>query len=357
MNVDDDRPTGTLSEWSDEELTEVPASAEKVARLEAQVRSLEQQVGQLAAAVHRLQEFGWRSRLKELLGIRLGALHQYRPRPLFIPKHYHRLPPLPESPPSISIVTPSYNHGRYLERTLRSVLDQAYPLLQYIVQDGGSNDDTCTILRRYRDRLGHCASAPDRGQAQAINLGMAHATGDILAYLNSDDLLLPGALHYVACYFAAHPDVDVVYGQRIIIDALDREIGRWVLPPHSDAMLSWMDYVPQETLFWRRRIWNRVGAAMDESFEFALDWELLLRFRDAGARMVRLPRFLGAFRVHELQKTQVQLSTVGEQETHRLRQRCHGRDVTRLEVDRALLTYLLRHSLCERLYRCGLLRY
>ena len=82
--------------------------------------------------------------------------------------------------------------------------------------------------------------------------------------MNSDDLLLPGTLNYVAGYFEKHPDVDVVYGHRVLIDEYDREIGRWVLPPHDDEILSWADYVPQETLFWRRRIWDKTGAAMDE---------------------------------------------------------------------------------------------
>src|SRR5262249_49361824 len=155
--------------------------------------------------------------------------------------------------------------------------------------------------------------------------------------------LLPGALQYVADYFARHPGVDVVYGQRVVIDENDAEIGRWVLPPHDDAVLSWADYVPQETLFWRRRIWDRVGGAMDQSFQFALDWDLLLRFRDAGARFVRLPRFLGAFRYHSQQKTSSQLATRGLTEMNRLRQRCHGRPVPFPEIARHLSGYFLRH--------------
>ena len=158
-----------------------------------------------------------------------------------------------------------------------------------------------------------------------------------MAYLNSDDLLLPGAVPYVTAYFAAHPEVDVVYGHRVFIDADDQEIGRWVLPPHSDRMLLWADYVPQETLFWRRRIWDRIGGALDESFQFAMDWDLLLRFRNAGARIVRLPRFLGAFRVHPEQKSQALRLSVGEKEMALLRLRQHGREVTRQEIRTAIL--------------------
>ena len=104
-----------------------------------------------------------------------------------------------------------------------------------------------------------------------------------MAWLNSDDLLLPGALFYVAEYFRKHPEVDVIYGHRIIINEDNRETGRWVLPPHNDNMLQWADYVPQETMFWRRDLWDKVGGYVDESFQFAMDWELILRFRNAGA--------------------------------------------------------------------------
>jgi hypothetical protein len=178
-----------------------------------------------------------------------------------------------------------------------------------------------------------------------------------MSYLNSDDLLLPGTLHYVMRYFEDHPDVDVVYGQRVVIDEYDAEIGRWVLPPHDDSILSWADYVPQETLFWRRRIWERAGGAIDESFRFAIDWDLLIRFRDAGAKMHRLPRFLGAFRVHPHQKTSMQMQELGQAEMNRLRERSLGRSVNVLDIDRAIRPYLRRHLFCHKLYRLGLLRY
>src|SRR5207302_369335 len=147
--------------------------------------------------------------------------------------------------------------------------------------------------------------------ANGLNVGFEHATGEIMAYLNSDDVLLPGALNYVANYFREHPEVDVVYGHRVVIDEYDQEIGRWVLPGHDDEVLSWADYVPQETLFWRRRIWEDAGGMIDESFRFAIDWDLLIRFRDAGARMARLPRFLGGFRVHPHQKTSKEMADIG----------------------------------------------
>src|SRR5205814_1141729 len=189
-----------------------------------------------------------------------------------------------------------------------SVVEQHYPKLEYIVQDAASTDDTLTILERYADSCAQIDSRSDKGFANGINMGFSHATGEILAYLNSDDVLLPGTLHSVAHYFASYPDVDVVYGHRVVIDEYDAEIGRWVLPAHDNQVLSWADYVPQETLFWRRRIWERIGSAIDESFRFAIDWDLLLRFRAAGACVVRLPRFLGGFRVHPHQKTSAEIS-------------------------------------------------
>jgi hypothetical protein len=279
-------------------------------------------------------------RLGRPLAPRLGVLYQYPPRPLAVPSRRLRVR-LPA--PRISVVTPSYHHARFLERTMRSVLDQQYPGLEYIVQDGASADGTAAILDRYRGVLSHCESRPDNGQAHAINLGFRHATGEILAYLNSDDLLLPGSLAYVANYFRRHPEVDVVYGHRVIVNEDDQEVGRWLLPPHEDEVLTWGDYVPQETLFWRRGIWERAGGGMDETFEFALDWDLLLRFQAAGARMVRVPRFLGAFRVHPTQKTSACIHDLGYREMQRLRRRCHGHDVTDEEVSRRVQPYLRKH--------------
>jgi glycosyltransferase involved in cell wall biosynthesis len=296
----------------------------------------------------------WRSWLKQTLGFHLGVLLQYRSRPLSLPARYPGTP-CPDPAPVISVVTPSFNQGQFLERTLCSVLDQGYPRLEYVVQDGGSADDSAEVLARHADRLSRWESRPDGGQAEAINLAFAHTTGEVMAYLNSDDVLLPGSLAFVARYFAEHPEVDVVYGHRVIIDQWDGEIGRWVMPPHQDDVLSWCDFVPQETLFWRRHIWDRAGGRIDESFRFALDWDLILRFRDAGARFVRLPRFLGAMRFHAQQKTLSQLLTVGEKEMNRVRKRVHGRYVTHREIRRGTFWYLVRHALCHRLYTLGLL--
>jgi len=293
---------------------------------------------------------------RKYLTPRLGVLHQYPPRALALPPAKHRRSGAIDLP-SISIVTPSFNQGKFIARTIDSVLDQNYPKLEYVVQDGGSTDNSISILERFNGRLTRWNSAPDAGQAQAINRAFTTPTGDLMAWINSDDLLLPGALDYVGEWMSRHPQVDVIYGHRVLIDADDREVGRWLLPPHRDETLMWADFVPQETMFWRRSLWTRVGGSLDESFQFALDWDLLLRFRSAGARIIRVPRFLGAFRVHSQQKTSAQIDDLGLREMDRLRQRCHGRAVSQEEVEERTRGYVREHLLYHYLYRLGVLRY
>lgn len=118
-----------------------------------------------------------------------------------------------------------------------------------------------------------------------------------------------------------------------------------------------MDFVPQETLFWRRRMWQTVGERVDNSFRFAMDWDLLLRFQDAGARFARVPRFLGAFRVHAAQKTSAQLETIGREEARRLRERNFGRPVSRGALLHRYVPYLLEHKTFDLAHRLHLLHY
>lgn len=316
---------------------------------------LNKKVERLERALERVRKYSLVYRARRLFLPKIGTFVQHRPKPMVIPKAYYAKPELAD-PPVISIVTPSFQHADFLERTMLSVLDQGYPRLEYIVQDGGSKDATSLILNRHRARLKHAESKKDRGQAHAVNLGMAHASGEILAYLNSDDILLPGTLHYVAQYFRTHPDVDAVYGQRVVIDAQDQEIGRWILPEHEDEMLLWADYVPQETLFWRRSIWEKTGARVDETFQFALDWEFLLRMRKAGAKIVCLPRFLGGFRMHALQKTMALIENVGMSEMNRLRYRELGYQPTGAEIWRKMRGYMWRAMIRQRMYEIGFVK-
>jgi glycosyltransferase involved in cell wall biosynthesis len=261
----------------------------------------------------------------------------------------------PHDPPRVAIVTPSLNQGEFIERTVRSVLDQRYPRTEYVIQDGGSTDATARIIDPYRPRLHHFETGTDTGQAAAVNTGHRRSSGEILSFLNADDVLLPGSLAYVASYFSTHPDVDVVYGHRVVIDAKDRELGRWILPADDPHALTWINFIPQETLFWRRWLWDAVGG-LTESLRFALDWDLTVRFREAGAKFVRLPRFLGAFRMHGHQKLTT-LAEEGAQEAREIRERLQGRPTTQAEALSNTWSYLAKHVVLHRLYRARLLRY
>lgn len=291
-----------------------------------------------------------------LLSVKLGVLYHHPPKPIELPARYLKKLKV-EHTPKISIVTPSFNQGAYIEKTIRSVFDQAYPEVEYIVQDGGSNDNTVDILKKYENRLSYWESKPDNGQAHALNEGFKRTTGEIMHYINSDDFLLPGAVHYAVNYFNKHPEIDVVYGHRILVDENGGEVGRWVMPPHDNKVLSWADYLPQETLFWRREIWDKAGGNIDTTFRFAMDWDLILRFREAGATFKRLPRFLAAFRVHPQQKSIGTIAEVGIPEMQALRKRCLGREVHDYEINHHIKRYLLKHTLYHKLYRLGLLRY
>jgi glycosyltransferase involved in cell wall biosynthesis len=218
--------------------------------------------------------------------------------------------------PRISIVTPSYNHADYIEWTVRSVLLQRYANLEYVVMDGGSKDATREILEPYRPRFAHFVSEKDRGQADALARGFERTTGEIMGYLNSDDVLAPGALHFVADYFAAHPEVDALYSHRCMVNEQNLVIGYWILPPHDSHLIRRYDLIPQETCFWRRRLFERAGN-IDASYRFAMDYDLFVRFMDHGV-LARVNRVLGAFRVHVQSKTWLLLATLGEEEKRRV---------------------------------------
>ena len=176
-----------------------------------------------------------------------------------------------------------------------------------------------------------------------------------MGYLNSDDVLLPGTLAYVASVFQTRPDVDFVYGHRIFIDRDGLEIGRAVLPRHDAKSLLWADYIPQETMFWRRRVWDTVGP-INEEFAYALDWEFILRAQAAKFKFMRLPRFLGCFRVHDEQKTAARYD-IGRLEMQALRKRYLGFEPSQAEILRAILPYLARQFALHWLYKCGFVRY
>jgi hypothetical protein len=185
-----------------------------------------------------------------------------------------------------------------------------------------------------------------------VNLAFARSSGEIMGSLNPDHLLLPGALAAVAGFFAQRPDVDIIYGQVVVVDARGQEVGRSVVPPQAERFLVWTDCLPREAVFWRRSIWQRAGGNLDEGLQAAATWDLLLRFQQLGARFAYLPRFLAATRTH-LPRVSPDVSA----EPDLVRQRYLGRVPSGVEVDHAIRPLLWRNFVWNRLYGLGLLPY
>lgn len=208
-----------------------------------------------------------------------------------------------ENLPLVSIITPSYNQARFLERTMRSVLDQDYSNIEYIVMDGGSTDGSVEIIQRYAGRLSAWASEPDRGQTDALNKGFALAKGEILAWLNSDDVLQPGAVSAAVAAYRAHPEAGVVYADATFIDENDRLIGNFPARQTNYRLLrQGYVHIPQQAAFFRADLWRKVGP-LDPTFYFAMDYDLWVRLAKE-APVIYLPGSVWAsFRLHGDAKT------------------------------------------------------
>ena len=181
---------------------------------------------------------------------------------------------------SISVVTPSFNQGRFLGETMDSIHSQNYPKLEHIVMDGGSTDESVDIIKSYDTRLAYWVSQPDGGQTDALIRGFERSTGDIQCWLNSDDLFEPRTLHQVADYFDRNPAVQFVYGDSIWIDEAGTIIKR--KREHAFNRFVWMydhNFIPQPSAFWRRELYETVGG-LDGAFDFAMDADLWIRFAD-----------------------------------------------------------------------------
>ena len=178
---------------------------------------------------------------------------------------------------AISIVTPSFNQGSFIEQTILSVLEQNYEPLEYIIVDGGSTDGTLEILKRYEERL-RWISEPDEGQADAINKGFRMASGEIFGWLNADDLYTPAALHVVAEYFASNPNTSFVYGDALAIDERNNAYGFRTHVRQTDfqELVSVNDSVVQPAAFWRRKLWEKTGE-LDKTLHYTLDYEYWMR--------------------------------------------------------------------------------
>jgi glycosyltransferase involved in cell wall biosynthesis len=202
--------------------------------------------------------------------------------------------------PLVSIVTPAYNMGRFVEQTIQSVLSQDYPRIEYVVMDGGSQDETVPILERYSGRLRY-ESRTDRGAADAIRRGFDSTRGEIVAYLNADDLYLPGAVSAAIQVFVENPDVDVVYGGAVWIDEAGATLGRYPARDFDAAELARECFICQPAAFLRRSAYEAVGG-IDPALEYTFDYDLWLRLARRH-RFVYLPRVLAQSRMHPGNKT------------------------------------------------------
>ncbi len=209
-----------------------------------------------------------------------------------------------DAKPLVTIVTPSYNQGKFIEETIKSVLAQDYPNIEYIIMDGGSDDNTVDVIRKYEDRVACWESVKDKGQTDAINKGFARAHGQILAWLNSDDLLYPHAVSQAVEYLTAHPEVGLVYGNCDFIDADGKKIGRFnAAQTDLHKLEQGYVHIPQQSSFWRADLWKQVGP-LDDSIYFAMDYDLWVRLaRVSEIVYLADSEPMAAFRLHASAKS------------------------------------------------------
>lgn len=204
--------------------------------------------------------------------------------------------------PKITVVTPSLNQGRFLEETILSVLGQQYPNLEYVILDGGSTDGSVGIIRKYESSLAWWISEKDGGQAAAINSGFARASGDILCWLNSDDMYLPGTLLHIAARLDPAKS-ELLFGNCLhFIEDSAITYGSSVRQKHAETDLMLTDYIIQPSTFWTRKAWERTGP-LDESLHYGFDWEWLLRARKSGVTFLPEDRYLSVYRIHKDHKS------------------------------------------------------
>lgn len=226
--------------------------------------------------------------------------------------------------PKISVVTPSFNQAEFLEATLLSVRAQEYPNLEHIVIDGGSTDGSVAILQRYASEFSHWVSEPDGGHVKGLIKGFARATGDILCWLNSDDLFEPGALHRVAAFFASHPGARAMYGDAFWIDVEGRQIKP--KKEHAFNRFIWTycyNYIPQPSTFWTRGLYDEVGG-LDSRFTLAFDADLWIRFADV-TRLWHVAEPLSRMRLYPEQRNQ-RLRAISDREDLTMRRRYTGEE-------------------------------
>jgi glycosyltransferase involved in cell wall biosynthesis len=203
----------------------------------------------------------------------------------------------------ISIITPSYNQGQFLERTILSIINQNYSNLEYIIIDGGSTDNSVEIIKKYENNITYWVSEKDNGQTDAINKGMRIATGDILGWINSDDILLPEALLNVENLAKKNPDKDLFMGRTVRIDTDDKILFFNIIPKMTAFFYEkGVFFFAQQSWFWRRSVFNKIGYLNIERHA-CMDMDFLIRQLQAGCKIAFTPRHLGAIRLYEGTKT------------------------------------------------------
>jgi len=200
----------------------------------------------------------------------------------------------------ITLITPSYNQGNFIEETILSVINQQYPNLEYIIIDGGSTDNTVEVIKKYQEHITYWVSEKDKGQSDAINKGLAVSTGAVINWLNSDDVMMPGCLHAVANYFKNNPGIGLVYGNIIHFNK-DSETVRPLIKASQLHYYSKICF-PQPATFFSREIIDTVGP-IDENIHFSMDWDLYIRALLAGFKSLQVPELFCRFRIHDNSKS------------------------------------------------------
>jgi glycosyltransferase involved in cell wall biosynthesis len=213
--------------------------------------------------------------------------------------------------PLVSIITPSFNQAQYLEQTITSVLEQDYPLIEYLVVDGNSTDGSQKIIKKYANRITWWVSEPDHGQAEAINKGLKRGKGEIVAWLNSDDYYLPGAVTKAVAAFKTQPIPSMIYGDVLAVDADGHQMNKLHYRQWELIDLMKFNIIGQPSVFIRRKILNKIGF-LDPSLQFLLDHQLWLRLAQQ-APMLYLPETLSAARFHSQSKNVARASAFGEE--------------------------------------------